>query len=195
MYEWLRKIHMYAGLLSLTAFVVWGVAGVHGAFLPAPGQSRLPAPTGTRVIPYDAPGDLDDPALARRIFEVSGVTMTYPPNNSRRDKNQDLTFILYSPNGRRDVTYLEREHLIRIEIRQNKLAGFLSSMHTGRTGNGLPDLPARVWGFYNEFSVWAFFFLIFSGLYLWLATRPRLRWAWMTAAAAVTAFAALWVAL
>jgi hypothetical protein len=68
-------------------------------------------------------------------------------------------------------------------------------MHTGRTRNGPPDLPARVWGFYNEFSVWAFFFLTFSGLYLWLATRPRLRWAWMTAAAAITIFAALWMAL
>ena len=37
MYEWVKKIHMYAGLLTFTAFVVWGVTGIHAVFLAPPG--------------------------------------------------------------------------------------------------------------------------------------------------------------
>ena len=33
------------------------------------------------------------------------------------------------------------------------------------------------WGYYNEFSLYAFLFMTISGVYMWIATRPGLRWA------------------
>ncbi len=39
MYEILKKIHMYTGLLTFSALIVFGVAGVH-ATLRAPEQHR-----------------------------------------------------------------------------------------------------------------------------------------------------------
>ncbi|MBK9168980.1 MAG: PepSY domain-containing protein [Bryobacterales bacterium] len=194
MFDWLKKLHMYAGLVSFTAFIVWGVTGIGAVFLPSPGNWR-PAPVSdTRFVAFDAPGDLDDKALAVRVFEASGLTMARPPNQARRDNDANLSFVLYTPNGRRDVTYLETERRIRIEVRQNNLAGFLSAMHAGSSRRGPPDWPARVWGYYNEFATWAFCFMTLTGLYLWLATRPRLAWAWLTFGGASAAVAALWVA-
>jgi len=36
-------------------------------------------------------------------------------------------------------------------------------------------LQERLWTFYTEFSIWALTAMSVSGLYLWLATRPRFR--------------------
>jgi hypothetical protein len=54
---------------------------------------------------------------------------------------------------------------------------------------------SSLWGYFNEFSTWAFLFMTFSGLYLWIATRPGLRWAQLTLAATVVVTAALWFAI
>ena len=40
---------------------------------------------------------------------------------------------------------------------------------------------------------WAFGFLTLTGLYMWLATRPRLVWAWVTFGAATVVFGLLWM--
>ncbi len=193
MFEWIKKFHTYAGLLTFTAFIVWGITGIHAVFLPSPGNWRPPDVTRVLEVPFDAQGDLDDEALALRVFEASGVKMSRPPNRTRRDSSHNLAFTLYTPNGRRDVTYLEAERKIRVEVRQNNVAGFLSSMHTGSSRRGPTDLSARVWGYYNEFSNWAFCFMTLSGLYLWLATRPRLAWAWLTFGGACVLATALWI--
>ena len=193
MFDWIKKLHTYAGLLTFTAFIVWGITGIRAIFLPSPGNWRTAEVTEVREIPFEAPGDLDDKALAVRVFEASGVTMAQPPNRTRRDDNQNLAFTAYTPNGRRDFTYLEAERQIRVEVRQNDLFGFLGSMHAGSSRRGPPDLSARVWGYYNEMANWAFGFLTLTGLYMWLATRPRLVWAWVTFGAATVVFGLLWM--
>lgn len=193
MFDWVKKLHIYAGLLTYTAFIVWGVTGIHAVFLPSPGNWKPPEVSDVQEISFEAPGDLDDKELAVRVYEAMDVPMTRPPNNARRDDDHNLTFMLWSANGRRDVTYLESERRIRVEVRPSNLAGFLSAMHTGSSRRGPPDLSARVWGYYNEFANWAFCFMTLSGLYMWLATRPRLVWAWLSFGGAVVFFAALWM--
>ncbi len=191
MFVWIKKLHMYAGLLTFTALVVWGIAGIHAVFLPAPGsQETLPAEV--REIAWKAPGNLDDKALSRAAIAASGLRTVGQPVLHRRDEQQNLTFAVFGPNGRRDLTYLESEGKLRMEIRRNSLAAFLSESHAGSSRRGPPEWGARVWGVYNEFSNWAFAFLIFSGIYLWLATRPRIVWAWSTLALAAAIVAALW---
>ncbi len=193
MYKWIKKIHTYAGLLSFTAFVVWGITGIYAILLPPPGGQGAPEVSEQRQIAFAAPGNLDDPALARLILEVAEIPMATSPVNVHRDENHKLAFVVYTVNGRWDATYMDQEERILVEARRNDLWGFLSSMHAGHPRRGSPDLPARLWGFYNEFSTWAFLFMSLSGAYLWLATRPALPWAQVLAGSAAAFFVILWL--
>jgi hypothetical protein len=192
MFAWIKKLHIWAGLLSYTAFIVWGVTGIHAVFLPSPNNWRQPTPTEVRTVSWKAPGTADDKALADLMVAASGLKTVGAPVLRKRDGEQNLTFAVFSPSGRRDLTYLESESKIRIALRQNNLVGFLSAVHAGSSRRGPPELPARVWGYYNEFSIWAVFFMTLSGIYLWLATRPKVVWAWATLGLAGVVFVALW---
>ena len=89
---------------------------------------------------------------------------------------------------------LEEEDKLRIEFRKRSLLGFLSSMHASHSDRGPAELQAKLWAYYNEFSLYAFTFMTLSGVYMWLATRPRMRWAQLTFGASVVTAAALWLA-
>ncbi len=85
MYVWMKKIHMYAGLLSFMAFVVWGVTGMQAVFLPAPGKWQPPPVSGQKEVPFEAGGNLDDKTLAKAIYEAANLTMRGGYYNIRRD--------------------------------------------------------------------------------------------------------------
>jgi hypothetical protein len=193
MYEWVKKIHMYAGLISFMAFVVWGVTGIHAVFLPAPGGYEPPQITSTKEFPFEAPGDLDDKQIARLIFDAADLHMAGGFYNVHRNDEGNLKFLSYTSNGPRDLTYLEDQKLVRVDFRANDLADFLSSMHTAHSRRGPPDLSSKLWGYFNEFSTWAFLFMTLSGVYMWIVTRPKLPWAQLCAGGAVAAGALLWV--
>lgn len=193
MYDWMKKIHMYTGLFTFMALVVWGVTGIHAVFLPAPGEWQ-PAPvSGEREFSFGNAGNLDDKQLAKAIYEAADLKMRGGYYNVHRDEAGHLAFTVFSVNGQRDVTFLEEQGRVRIAFREGDLGGFLSSMHAGHSRRGPPDLPARLWGYYNEFSTWAFLFMVLSGLYLWVATRPGMRWALILSGATTVATLLLWV--
>lgn len=177
MYEWMKKIHMYAGLLTFTAFVVWGITGVSAIFLPPPGGYQPPEVAEVEERPFEAPGDMTDKELAKLIYDTAELSLAGGHYNIRRNDDGNLAFMVFTSNGRRDVTYLEEQKLMRIEYRNNDVTGFLSSMHTAHSRRGAPESSVRLWAYFNEFSTWAFFFMSLSGLYMWVATRPGLPWA------------------
>jgi hypothetical protein len=185
---------MYAGLLTFSAFVVWGVAGIHAVFLPPPPGGGPAEITSTSEVPYQAPANLDDAALSDDIYAHIDVPLRGGHYNVHRDEDGHLVFFVFTANGRRDVTYLEDKGAVRIDIRQNSLADFLSSMHTDHSRRGPSAIPAHMWGIYNEFSTWAFFFMTLSGVYMWIDTRPGMRWAQLIGATAVGTAFALWLA-
>lgn len=194
MYDWMKKIHMYAGLLSFMAFVVWGVTGIQAVFLPAPGQWQPPPISSQKEFQFEGGGAVEDKKLAKAIYEAANLTMRGGYYNIRRDEAGHLAFTAFSWNGLRDLTYLEEQRSVRVEFRDAGLGDFLSSMHTGHSRRGPPDLQARLWGYYNEFSTWAFLFMVLSGIYLWVATRPGMRWALVLSGATTALTALLWVA-
>ncbi len=164
-------------------------------FLPAPGEYQPPDVSSTEERPFEAPKDLDDRELARHVYEQLDLPLAGGHYNIRRDDDANLAFFVFTSSGRRDVTLLEDEGKVRIEYRRNSLFGFLSSMHTAHSRRGAADTPVRLWAYYNEFSTWAFAFMTVSGVYLWLATRPKLVWAQASAVGALAVCAALWLAL
>ena len=66
----------------------------------------------------------------------------------------------------------DQENRIRLETRRSSLAQFLNGLHA-TTINHKPDWRLRWWGYYTEFSIWSLLGMSMSGVYLWLASRPR----------------------
>ncbi|MDZ4796981.1 MAG: PepSY domain-containing protein [Bryobacteraceae bacterium] len=194
-FEWIKKIHMYSGLLTFTAFVVWGITGVHAVFLPAPGQFTPPPVSSVREISFRAAGNLDDRKLAQAIFDAVDIPLAGGRYNVHRDEQSNLAFNVFTINGGREVTFLEDKGIVRIAHRGNGLLEYLSSMHTANSRRHQLKPAVMAWGYFNEFSTWAFLFMTISGLYLWVATRPGLRWAQLTLAGATALTLALWVTI
>lgn len=192
-YEWVKKIHMYAGLLTFTAFVVWGVTGVNAVFLPPPGGYTPPEVSSLREVSYKAAGDLDDKNLAGEIFQAIEVPLAGGHYGVHRDDELNLAFNVFTVNGGREVTFLEEEGIVRIAHRRNNLWSYVSSMHTAHSRRHRLSASSHAWGYFNEFSTWAFFFMTISGVYMWVATRPGIRWAQVSLAGMAALTLVLWI--
>ena len=195
LFEWVKKLHMYSGLLTFTALVVWGITGIHAVFLPTPDNFQPPPVASVREVPFQAEGNLDDGKLAQAIFEAIEIPLAGGRYNVHRDEQSNLAFNVFTINGGREVTFLEDQGMVRIAHRANDVWGYLSSMHTAHSRRHRLTPPAIAWGYFNEISTWAFLFMTFSGVYLWLATRPGLRWAQLTVAGMTVVTLALWIVI
>jgi hypothetical protein len=194
-YEWVKKLHMYSGLLTFTAFIVWGVTGVHAVFLPPPAQYKPPPVSSVQEVAFQAAGGLDDEKLAQAIFDVINVPLAGGRYNVHRDEKLNLAFNVFTINGGREVTFLEEKGIVRIAHRHNSLWDYLSSMHTAHSRRHRLTPAAIAWGYFNEVSTWAFLFMTFSGLYLWIATRPGLLWAQLSLAGMTVIMLVLWITI
>jgi hypothetical protein len=195
LYEWVKTIHMYSGLLTFMAFVVWGVTGIHAVFLPGPDAVEPPPVSSVRDVPYQTNGALDDQQLSRAIYEAIAIPLKAGRYNVHRDADANLAFNVFTINGGREVTFFEPKGLVRIAHRRNSVWSYLSSMHTAFSRRHTLTMAAIAWGLFNELAVYAFVFMTVSGIYMWLATRPRLRWAQLSLAGMTAAVLALWIAI
>src|SRR5262245_31403922 len=109
LYEWVKKVHMYAGLLTFTAFIVWGVTGVHAVFLPSPQQYKPPPVSSVREVAFQAAGSLDDETLAKAIFDKIDIPLAGGRYNLHRDEQLNLAFNVFTINGGREVTFFEEK--------------------------------------------------------------------------------------
>lgn len=195
LYEWVRTIHMYSGLLTFMAFVVWGVTGIHAVLLPAPDQFQPPPVSSVRDIPFQAGGDLDDLQLSRAIFDAIQIPLAGGHYNVHRDGQSNLAFNVFTVNGGREVTFLDAQGIVRVTHRRSSVWSYLSSMHTAFSRRHVLAPAAVAWGLFNELAIYAFVFMTVSGVYMWLATRPRMRWAQVLFAGMAVLTAALWIAI
>ena len=112
-------------------------------------------------------------------YRFLNVPLVSPPPKFviRRDAQNNVTFDLWSVNGPRVVTLLKGENRVRIESRHNSIWHFLDNLHTTTVNTPVPDLRIRMWYWYNEFAIWSLIFMSCTGVWLWLASRPRYNWA------------------
>jgi hypothetical protein len=192
-YSLFKKLHMYAGLLNLSILLIFGVAGLWATFEPAPERRKRPDPD-VEFRDFTPPAGLDDKAAADRVHEFLNLPLTTPlPKFAiRRDANNDLALNFYTPNGIRRAVVLEKEHRIRIETQHIGFANYLNGLHTMTLNNRSPDWRVHWWTYYNEFSIWSLIGMSISGVYLWLASRPRYRPARWTFALGSGAFILLY---
>jgi hypothetical protein len=166
---------MYVGLLNLSILLVFGVAGLSATFEPGPEQ-RQPDPEVEFRDFTPSPG-LDDKGVADEVHRFLNLPLTapIPKNVIRRDSNNDLVLNFYTVKGLRRAIVIEKERRIRLETDRQGLAAYLNSLHTTTLNARSADWRIRWWTYYNEFSIWSLIGMSLSGVYLWLASRPRYR--------------------
>ena len=194
MNRWIKKLHMYFGLLNSSILLVFGIAGLTATFEEAPENRPRPQPT-LRFESYTAPPAADDKQVADDVYRFLNLPLTNPlPKGAlRRDDQNHLQLNFYTINGIQRVTVLEKENRLRIETLRVNLWRYLDHLHSTTRGARTPDLRIRLWGYYNEFAIWSLIGMTLSGLYLWLSSRPGYRAAQYIVLAGSGLFVALYV--
>jgi hypothetical protein len=187
------KLHIYAGLLTFTQLMIYGVAGLVATVQPGP--ERPHKAHTIRYVPFIAATSATDKEVAAAVYAALAPPLARPMPDwfLRRTPENDLLLDFYNINGIWRVVVLEREHRLRIEEIRNSTGLFLGDVHAATTGDAEAPGIVRAWAVYNEFAMWCLLAFCGSGLYLWLTVRARGRWAWACLAAGTIAFSTLWL--
>jgi hypothetical protein len=174
----LERLHTWVGLFNLTILIVFAVAGLHVTFQPAPSERPAPIP-GALEVPYEAPSDFTDAQVAEDVFARLAIPVVRPVPDWAIQRNADNVLVLdfYGPNGMHRATVLEREKAVRVEHARNTLGEFFTVMHTMTLYESPPDLRVKLWCLYVDLSIFSLLFMVVTGVWLWLRTRPKLWWA------------------
>jgi hypothetical protein len=178
MNELLRRLHIYSGLFSFTALMVFGAAGLIGAFHADPrGATR--APPEVSVVDFEIPPGASDREVADLAYQKLASKDAAPVPTWALGRNPDNVLVLhfYGPNGIRHATVLEQEKKLRIEHDRSTLGEYVNWMHALVLPHVAPKWRVLLWSIYLEISIFTLLFMVASGVYLWLASRPRLGWA------------------
>lgn len=188
----IRKLHIYAGLLTLSQLAVYGIAGLVTTI--QAGRERSQIPHSMRMVPFHVPASSTDKQVARLVYDTLRPPLSRPMPDwfLQHTPDNHLRLDFYNINGIHRVTVLEEENQLRVEEIRLGLPRFLGDIHASTPGD--EDAPAlvRSWAFWNELAMWSLLGFCVSGTWLWLATRPRFWWAWAALATSVCGFAALW---
>lgn len=179
MNQLIKKVHMYSGLVSFTALVIFGAIGIVATFVPGPDDRSRPDST-VEEIDFAVPGNLDDRQLANHIQAELDLPLTSPaPDWSLgRNKDNNLRFRLPTPGHYYDVVVLETDNRVRIKKQPFDTWQYLFHLHEMMPRPGQADLRVKLWSYYGLFNVWSLILMTLSGLYLWVSTpRSRFRWA------------------
>jgi hypothetical protein len=187
-----RRIHIYAGLLTLAHLMLYGIAGLVATVQASPERPRRTE--SLRYVPFIAPGAANDKEVARLVYDALHLPLTRPMPDwfLRRTVENHLQLDFYNINGFYRVIVLEHEQRLRIEEIRNSVWLFLADIHAATPSDSDAPPLVRAWALWNEAAMWSLFAFCLSGAYLWLATRPRLAWAWAALASGTAGFAALW---
>jgi len=188
----IKKIHIYCGILNFSILLVFGITGLTATFDRGP-EGRRPPEAQTRFEPYAAPPSASDRQIADDVYRRLAISDAGPDFALRRDRDQNLSFTLYTPNGPKRITVLEREGRLRIETVRQSLWRYFSNLHETTIKSTAPDWRVRLWKYYNEFSIWSLSLMALSGVYLGLTSRPGYRPALWALAIGLVIFIALYI--
>lgn len=192
--KWIRKIHIYAGLLVFAHLAIYGIAGLVATFQRS--LERPKTPNSVRFVPFSPPPSATDKQVAALVFETLKLPLTRPMPDwfLRRTPENHLLLDFYNINGIYRVVVLEDEGKLRVEDIRNSTWLFLEDVHAATLADRESPPLVRAWAYWNEAGIWCLILFCLSGLYLWLSSRPKLRWAWVSLVCGLFSFAALWVA-
>jgi hypothetical protein len=187
-----KQLHIYLGLLSFSNLIVYGIAGLTASA--QPGLERPKVAQSVRYEPFTTAANLTDKQVADLVYNQLKLPFTRPMPDwyLRRTPSNDLLLDFVNLNGIYRVTVLENEQRLKIEEIRNSTWLFLEDIHAGTARSAQQMRLLRLWGIYNEFAMWTLIAMAVSGAYLWLSSRPGLRWAQACLLASVMAAMALY---
>lgn len=169
----IKKFHTYAGLLSFTLLLIYGIAGLTATIRTRPEGSaaRLGPP---RFESLTLPPGASKQQVSDLIYDHLKPSLAEPrPADAVEidgDGNQRLEF--WSVNGVERATVLAREGRLKLEQHRIDLPDFLNALHAMLTTYPTRFPLLRVWEIYNHWGLICLLFLVLSGAYLWLSSRP-----------------------
>ncbi len=187
----IRKLHIYAGLLVFTQLIVYGIAGLVATFS---GFERPKKPIAVRYVPFTVPPSATDKQVSDLVYRTLNLPLNRPIPDwfLRRTPDHHLLLDFYNVNGIRSVVVLEDEGKLRIEDIRNSTWLFLEDIHASTPGDQEAPRLVRIWSFWNEAGIWMLLGFCISGVWQWIALRPRFYWAWTSFGLGTIALAVMW---
>jgi uncharacterized iron-regulated membrane protein len=186
------KLHIYAGLLTFTQLMIFGIAGLVATVQNEPTRTV----TSTRDIPFTPAASATDKEVADEVYRTLALPLTrpIPAWAIKRNAENDLQLDFYTMNGIWRAVVFEPEHRIRLEAIPNDTWRFLGIVHASTSGDREAPRLVYAWALYNEFAMWCLLAFCLSGVYLWLSAQLRVWWAWGCLAVGIVSFVAVWSA-
>lgn len=194
MNQLIKKLHTYTGLLSFSALIVFGVAGLTASFEPAP-ENRHQDTGAIRYEPFTPAVGLSDREVADSIYARLSPPLSGPVPSwaLKRDSDNNLRLDFWSVNEVQRVTVLEKENRLRVETTRWSPWVYLNNLHTTTIRPEHIDVRLKLWTYYNEFAIWSLIGMALSGTYLGLSSRPGYRLARYALGGGGALFAALYL--
>lgn len=190
MTHWIRRIHLYLGLLNFSLLIVFGLAGLV-VTLEAPDifqQKQGPATELRDFSPPAGASDREAGALIRQTIDPAHAGAPFVHRNAANE----LVAEFYSVNGVVRATLLSGERQLRVETFRNSIWRFVDNAHATTIAEEGGDAAVRAWAWYIEFSIWSLIAMAATGLWLGLRTRWNYRWTKVAFAAGSAVFLALY---
>jgi len=187
MNTWIKKIHMYTGLLNFTILCVFGLAGLV-ATAEAPDIFDAATAHTLTILPFRAPGSASDEYVGELIREQLQPEHAGKPD-IRRDAQHRLVADFYSVNGLVRATLLEGEGQLRVENRRNSIWRFFDNAHAATIADAVSGWAPGAWAWYIELSIWSLMLMALTGVWLGLTTRWPFWWTKTSLAAGTLGFA------
>ena len=186
--SWIRRIHIYSGLLNFSLLMIFGLAGLVVTFK-APDIMHSGVRPETKSIDFTAPESLSDKQAGERIASAVGRPPHAGEPYIHRDDSNRLAVDWYTANGLVRAVYLEQEHRVEIQTRRNSIWRFFDNVHATTMADRSPDPVVRAWARYIEVSIWSLIGMCLSGIWLGVASRWRFTWTRIALAAGCAVFA------
>lgn len=191
MHLWIRKIHIYLGLLNFSLLIVFGLAGLV-VTAEAPDIFRQKQGPTVTSREFTAPPGASDKEVAEQLAR------TFAPAHSgapvlRRNTENHLVTELYSVNGMMRITLFESERRAQIQNYRNSIWRFLDNAHATTIGEQSRSAVVHAWAWYIELSIWSLVLMSLSGLWLGVTARWNFRWTRVSLATGSAAFVILYL--
>jgi hypothetical protein len=187
---WIRRIHMYLGLVNFSLVIVFGLAGLV-VTAEAPDILQQKEPPAVSFREFTPPGSASDREVAELLAQAAAPPHAGPPGFRRNAANQLVTD-LYSINGLTRITLIENEHRARIQTFRNSFWRFIDNAHATTISENARGSAVQAWAWYIELSIWSMIAMAFSGFWLGVTARWNYRWTRVSLAAGCVAFMALY---
>ncbi len=187
MNTWIKKIHMYTGLLNFTILCVFGLAGIV-VTAEAPDIFHAGTLPVVATLPFIAPASASDQQVGEMIRQQLQPSHAGKANLSRDAKHR-LVADFYSVNGLVRATLLEGESRVQVETRRNSIWRFIDNAHATTIQESASDWSTGAWAWYIELSIWSLMVMALSGLWLGLTTRWPFWWTKASLLAGTVSFA------